>query len=117
MPSSLREGTKIVTAVNVRRPLSLQLRVLEQGVDAPVYVPPARVQPATVARGRAGDAPARRSGIWLQACHDAGITVRVQINESAMPEEGTRNVITPADPHLVPPDGRRAAGGGDHRPE
>lgn len=50
MPSSLREGTKVVTAVNVRRPLSLQLRVLEQGVDAPVYVPPARVQPATVAR-------------------------------------------------------------------
>lgn len=29
---------------------------------------------------------------WLQACHDAGIAVRVQINESATPEEGTRNV-------------------------
>jgi hypothetical protein len=24
---------------------------------------------------------------WLQACHDAGIAVRVQINESATPEE------------------------------
>lgn len=97
MPSSLREGTKVVTAVNVRRPSSLQRRVLEQGGDAPVYGPPARVQPAAVARGRAGDVPARRSAIWLQACHDAGIAVRVQINESAMPEEGTRNVTAPAD--------------------
>lgn len=34
---------------------------------------------------------------WLQACHDAGITVRVQINESAAPEEGTLNVTAPAD--------------------
>ncbi|HHQ5723242.1 TPA: hypothetical protein ACSRGI_004112 [Klebsiella variicola subsp. variicola] len=34
---------------------------------------------------------------WLQACHDAGIAVRVQINESATPEEGTRNVTAPAD--------------------
>lgn len=34
---------------------------------------------------------------WLQACHDAGIAVRVQINESATPEEGTRNVSAPAD--------------------
>ncbi|KDX07867.1 hypothetical protein [Raoultella ornithinolytica] len=34
---------------------------------------------------------------WLQACHDARIAVRVQINESATPEEGTRNVTAPAD--------------------
>ncbi|UML91829.1 hypothetical protein MKK01_26540 (plasmid) [Klebsiella variicola subsp. variicola] len=34
---------------------------------------------------------------WLQSCHDAGIAVRVQINESATPEEGTRNVTAPAD--------------------
>ena len=26
--------------------------------------------------------------IWLQACHDAGITVRIQVNESSTPEEG-----------------------------
>lgn len=34
---------------------------------------------------------------WLQACHDAGIAVRVQINESATPEEGALNVTAPAD--------------------
>lgn len=34
---------------------------------------------------------------WLQACHDAGIAVRVQINESAAPEAGTLNVTAPAD--------------------
>ncbi|MEC6624332.1 hypothetical protein [Enterobacter hormaechei] len=34
---------------------------------------------------------------WLQACHDAGIVVRVQINESATPEGGTLNVTAPAD--------------------
>ena len=34
---------------------------------------------------------------WLQACHDAGIAVRVQINESTTPEEGTLNVTAPAD--------------------
>lgn len=34
---------------------------------------------------------------WLQACHDAGIAVRVQINESATPEQGTLNVTAPAD--------------------
>jgi hypothetical protein len=34
---------------------------------------------------------------WLQACHDAGIAVRMQINESATPEEGTVNVTAPAD--------------------
>lgn len=34
---------------------------------------------------------------WLQACHDAGIAVRVQINESAAPEAGTLNVTTPSD--------------------
>ncbi|EOY5744299.1 hypothetical protein ACP7QF_004251 [Enterobacter ludwigii] len=34
---------------------------------------------------------------WLQACHDAGIAVRVQINESAEPEAGTLNVTAPAD--------------------
>jgi hypothetical protein len=33
---------------------------------------------------------------WLQACHD-GIAVRVQINESATPEEGALNVTAPAD--------------------
>lgn len=35
--------------------------------------------------------------IWLQACHDAGIAVRVQINESAAPEEGTPGDTAPAD--------------------
>ena len=34
---------------------------------------------------------------WLQACHDAGIAVRVQVNESTMPEAGTLNVTAPAD--------------------
>lgn len=34
---------------------------------------------------------------WLQACHDAGIAVRVQINESATPEEGTVDVTAPGD--------------------
>lgn len=34
---------------------------------------------------------------WLQACHDAGIAVRVQVNESATPEAGTLNVTAPAD--------------------
>ncbi|EPC0969896.1 hypothetical protein ACRV3Q_002915, partial [Enterobacter hormaechei] len=34
---------------------------------------------------------------WLQACHDAGIAVRVQINESAAPEAGTLNGNAPAD--------------------
>lgn len=34
---------------------------------------------------------------WLQACHDAGIAVRVQINESATPEEVTVDVTAPAD--------------------
>lgn len=34
---------------------------------------------------------------WLQACHDAGIAVRVQINESAAPEEGTPDDTAPAD--------------------
>ncbi|WJT05484.1 hypothetical protein ACEPWQ_25010 (plasmid) [Leclercia adecarboxylata] len=34
---------------------------------------------------------------WLQACHDADIAVRMQINESATPEEGTPNVTAPAD--------------------
>lgn len=34
---------------------------------------------------------------WLQDCHDAGIAVRVQINESAAPEEGTLNDTAPAD--------------------
>jgi len=34
---------------------------------------------------------------WLQACHEAGIAVRVQINESATPEEGALNVTAPAD--------------------
>ena len=34
---------------------------------------------------------------WLQACHNAGITVRMQINESTTLEEGTLNVTAPAD--------------------
>ncbi|TQI77340.1 hypothetical protein FHU10_5261 [Serratia fonticola] len=34
---------------------------------------------------------------WLQACHEAGIAVRVQINESATPEEGTVNSTASAD--------------------
>lgn len=34
---------------------------------------------------------------WLQACHEAGIVVRVQINESAAPEEGTPDGTAPAD--------------------
>ncbi|EMC1016766.1 hypothetical protein VBY78_003973 [Enterobacter bugandensis] len=34
---------------------------------------------------------------WLQACHEAGIAVRVQINESAVPEEGTPDGTAPAD--------------------
>lgn len=34
---------------------------------------------------------------WLQACHDAGIAVRVQINESDAPEEDTPDGTAPAD--------------------
>ncbi|MFV5908398.1 hypothetical protein [Klebsiella oxytoca] len=34
---------------------------------------------------------------WLQACHDAGIAVRVQVNESSSPEEGTPSVTAPVD--------------------
>ncbi|EMZ5627906.1 TPA: hypothetical protein MYO84_004534 [Enterobacter asburiae] len=34
---------------------------------------------------------------WLQACHDAGIAVRVQINESTTPEAGTPDGTAPAD--------------------
>ncbi|HCK7284055.1 TPA: hypothetical protein N0X68_004340 [Enterobacter roggenkampii] len=34
---------------------------------------------------------------WLQACHEAGIAVRMQINESAAPEEGTPDGTAPAD--------------------
>ena len=34
---------------------------------------------------------------WLHACHDAGIVVRIQIIESATPEEGTLYVTAPAD--------------------
>ncbi|MCK7252414.1 hypothetical protein [Enterobacter kobei] len=34
---------------------------------------------------------------WLQTCHDAGIAVRMQINESDAPEEGTLNGTAPAD--------------------
>ncbi|EPS3675941.1 hypothetical protein AB0Y29_21560 [Enterobacter hormaechei] len=34
---------------------------------------------------------------WLQACHGAGIAVRVQVNESTTPEAGTLNATAPAD--------------------
>ena len=34
---------------------------------------------------------------WLQVCHDAGIAVRVQVNESTTREAGTLNVSAPAD--------------------
>jgi DNA-binding MarR family transcriptional regulator len=34
---------------------------------------------------------------WLQACHEAGVAVRVQINASTVPEAGTLNVTAPAD--------------------
>ncbi|EGK0962743.1 hypothetical protein IOM74_004279 [Salmonella enterica] len=34
---------------------------------------------------------------WLQACHDAGIDIRVQINESTTPDEGITASSTPAD--------------------
>ncbi|HGK4757529.1 TPA: hypothetical protein ACJ2XP_004903 [Enterobacter cloacae] len=34
---------------------------------------------------------------WLQACHGAGIAVRMQINESTTPEAGTLNGTAPAD--------------------
>lgn len=34
---------------------------------------------------------------WLQACHDAGIAIRLQINESATPQEGTLSGTAPAD--------------------
>jgi hypothetical protein len=37
------------------------------------------------------------AGTWLQACHDAGIVVRIQVNESTTPESGTLNVTAPAD--------------------
>lgn len=35
---------------------------------------------------------------WLQACHDAGIAIRMQINDSHTPEEGEAAVPAPADP-------------------
>ncbi|EFO2118077.1 hypothetical protein ABK735_24515 [Enterobacter kobei] len=34
---------------------------------------------------------------WLQACHEAGIAVRMQINESDAPGEGSLNGTAPAD--------------------
>ncbi|MFX2610920.1 hypothetical protein [Enterobacter mori] len=34
---------------------------------------------------------------WLQACHEAGIAIRVQINESTTPEAGALNVTAPED--------------------
>ncbi|HIF3101886.1 TPA: hypothetical protein ACXZT8_003709 [Salmonella enterica] len=34
---------------------------------------------------------------WLQACDEAGVAVRMQINESHTPEVGTLNVTAPAD--------------------
>ena len=34
---------------------------------------------------------------WLQACHDAGIDIRLQINESHAPEEGSITVSVPTD--------------------
>ncbi|KLP80744.1 hypothetical protein ABF81_06925 [Enterobacter hormaechei subsp. steigerwaltii] len=34
---------------------------------------------------------------WLQACHEAGVAVRMQINESHTPEAGTLNDTAPAD--------------------
>jgi len=34
---------------------------------------------------------------WLQACHGAGIAVRMQINESTTPEAGTLNGTAPSD--------------------
>ncbi|MHA1163735.1 hypothetical protein [Enterobacter ludwigii] len=34
---------------------------------------------------------------WLQACHGAGIAVRVQVNESTTPEAGTLNGTAPED--------------------
>lgn len=55
--------------------------------------------PAAVECGRAVDTHGRRSlqiATWLQACHDAGLRARVQINESATPEEGALNVTAPA---------------------
>ncbi|MGT1696620.1 hypothetical protein ACVPTE_23645 [Salmonella enterica subsp. enterica serovar Winslow] len=36
--------------------------------------------------------------LWLQACHDAGIAIRMQINDSHTPEEGEAAVPAPADP-------------------
>ncbi|EAA5259361.1 hypothetical protein DP804_23240 [Salmonella enterica subsp. enterica] len=35
--------------------------------------------------------------LWLQACHDAGIAIRMQINDSHVPEEGEAAVPAPAD--------------------
>lgn len=34
---------------------------------------------------------------WLQACHDVGIAVRVQVNESTTSEEDTQHGTAPAD--------------------
>ncbi|EFS7707298.1 hypothetical protein HWZ10_004837 [Salmonella enterica] len=34
---------------------------------------------------------------WLQACHDAGIDIRMQINESTAPDEGMTAGATPVD--------------------
>ncbi|HCM1848019.1 TPA: hypothetical protein N3A29_004787 [Salmonella enterica subsp. diarizonae serovar 16:z10:e,n,x,z15] len=34
---------------------------------------------------------------WLQACHDAGINIRLQVNESHTPEEGKTAGTAPAD--------------------
>ncbi|WP_413479242.1 hypothetical protein [Serratia proteamaculans] len=34
---------------------------------------------------------------WLQACHDSGIDIRLQINESTTPEEGMTAALSPAD--------------------
>lgn len=34
---------------------------------------------------------------WLQACHDAGIDIRMQINESTTPDEGMTAGVAPVD--------------------
>lgn len=59
-----------------------------------------------------GDFVVRREGDplevaqWLQACHDAGIGVRLQINESHAPEEGCISGTGRSDAGRVPAGGR-----------
>ncbi len=83
-PSPLQRRVLIVlAALDEKRPgpvLTRDIeRVLERSGEAPVYGPNLRAS----CRRLEGDP--LEVAQWLQACHDAGMEVRVQVNESITP--------------------------------